>query len=68
MPKKVDLPTLVVWGDRETHLDPELATPPADWVSDARVEHVPEGGTGSITTRPKRWARCSSRTPGESAR
>ncbi len=42
LPKKVDLPTLVVWGDRETHLDPELATPPSDWVSGARVEHVPE--------------------------
>lgn len=43
-PKKVDLPTLVVWGDREKHLDPELATPPAEWVSDVRVEHVPEAG------------------------
>jgi pimeloyl-ACP methyl ester carboxylesterase len=43
-PKKVDLPTLSVWGDRETHLDAELATPPADWVSDVRVEHVPDGG------------------------
>ncbi len=41
---KVDLPTLVVWGDREKHLDPELATPPAEWVSQARVEHVPEAG------------------------
>jgi pimeloyl-ACP methyl ester carboxylesterase len=44
VPKKVDLPTLAVWGDRERHLDPELATPPADWVSDVRVEHVPEAG------------------------
>jgi epoxide hydrolase 4 len=44
LPKKVDLPTLVVWGDRERHLDPELATPPADWVSDVRVEHIPEAG------------------------
>jgi pimeloyl-ACP methyl ester carboxylesterase len=34
----------VVWGDQDTHLDPELATPPADWVSDARVEHIPEAG------------------------
>ena len=42
--KKVDLPALVVWGDRENHLDPELATPPADWVRQARVEHVPEAG------------------------
>ena len=33
-----------MWGDRETHLDAELATPPADWVSDVRVEHVPDGG------------------------
>ncbi len=37
---KVDVPTLVVWGDRERHLDPELATPPSDWVSNARIEHV----------------------------
>jgi pimeloyl-ACP methyl ester carboxylesterase len=40
---KVEIPTLVVWGDRERHLDPELAEPPADWVPRARVEHVPEG-------------------------
>jgi pimeloyl-ACP methyl ester carboxylesterase len=39
---KVDIPTLVIWGDRETHLDPELAEPPADWVTHARVVHVPE--------------------------
>ena len=42
--KKVNLPTLVVWGDRDTHLDPELANPPPDWVSQVRVEHVPEAG------------------------
>jgi pimeloyl-ACP methyl ester carboxylesterase len=40
---KVDIPTLVVWGDREPYLDPELASPPADWVSNAQVAHVPEG-------------------------
>jgi pimeloyl-ACP methyl ester carboxylesterase len=42
-PRKVDVPTLVVWGDRERHLDAELAEPPTDWVSHARVVHVPEG-------------------------
>jgi pimeloyl-ACP methyl ester carboxylesterase len=41
--KKVDLPVLAVWGDRERHFDPELATPPADWVTNARVAHVAEG-------------------------
>ena len=42
-PKKVDIEMLSIWGDRERHLDPELATPPADWVTRARVEHVAEG-------------------------
>jgi epoxide hydrolase 4 len=39
---KVDVPTLVVWGDRERHLDAALAVPPPDWVSSARVVHIPE--------------------------
>jgi epoxide hydrolase 4 len=43
VPKKVELPTLVVWGDRERHFDAVLATPPADWVPNARVAHVPTG-------------------------
>jgi epoxide hydrolase 4 len=42
-PTHVTLPTLAVWGDRERHFDPELATPPADWVTNARVVHVPDG-------------------------
>ncbi len=42
--RSLDVPTTIVWGDREKHLDPELAAPPADWVSDVRVEHVPEAG------------------------
>lgn len=44
VPKKVETPTLVVWGDRERHLDPELATPPSDWTSSVRIEHVPNAG------------------------
>jgi pimeloyl-ACP methyl ester carboxylesterase len=43
-PKRVDLPTLVIWGDRDTHFDPELANPPSDWVRDVRVEHIPHAG------------------------
>lgn len=39
---KVDLPTLVVWGDKEQHLNAALAQPPADWVPDVRVVHIPE--------------------------
>jgi pimeloyl-ACP methyl ester carboxylesterase len=39
----VRAPALVIWGDRERHLDPELATPPPEWAPDARVAHVAEG-------------------------
>ncbi|HEY2513204.1 MAG TPA: alpha/beta fold hydrolase [Polyangiaceae bacterium] len=42
VPTKVDVPVLSIWGDRERHLDPELAEPPRDWVSAARVAHVPD--------------------------
>jgi pimeloyl-ACP methyl ester carboxylesterase len=39
---KVEVPTLVVWGDKEQHLNAVLADPPADWVSSARVVRIPE--------------------------
>jgi pimeloyl-ACP methyl ester carboxylesterase len=35
-------PTLVIWGDRDTALGPELAEPEARWVKDVRVVHLPE--------------------------
>lgn len=41
-PAKVTVPVMVLWGDRERHLVPELAQPPADWVDNARVEHLPK--------------------------
>jgi epoxide hydrolase 4 len=40
----VDLPTLVIWGERDFVLRPELADPPAARVPDARVVRVPEAG------------------------
>jgi pimeloyl-ACP methyl ester carboxylesterase len=56
VPAKVDVPTLVVWGDRERHLDPELATPPSDWVSNARIEHVEKGSHWVHHDAPERVA------------
>jgi pimeloyl-ACP methyl ester carboxylesterase len=38
---KVEVPTLVIWGDRDRYLDPELAVPPQELVTRARIEHVP---------------------------
>lgn len=39
---KVNVPTLVVWGDKDPYLNAALADPPADWVSNARIVHIPE--------------------------
>jgi pimeloyl-ACP methyl ester carboxylesterase len=50
----VEIPTLVVWGDRERHLDPELAEPPPGWVTHARVVHVPEASHWVPLDAPER--------------
>jgi pimeloyl-ACP methyl ester carboxylesterase len=39
---KVEVSTLVIWGDKEKYLNAALAEPPADWVPSARVVHIPE--------------------------
>jgi pimeloyl-ACP methyl ester carboxylesterase len=41
-PRKVDAPTLVVWGEKDHYLVPALAVPPADWVANARVVRLPD--------------------------
>lgn len=42
--RRIDAPTLVIWGEGDIALLDELATPPSRWVPNARVEYVP-GGT-----------------------
>lgn len=36
----IHAPTLVIWGDRDAYLGPDLAAPPARLVPNARVEHI----------------------------
>ncbi|APR87504.1 Epoxide hydrolase [Minicystis rosea] len=36
----IQAPTLVLWGDRDAYLGPDLAEPPKKLVPNARVEHV----------------------------
>ena len=43
-PRRVDHPTLVLWGDRDRFLGPELAEPGSEWVPNARIRRVPEAG------------------------
>jgi epoxide hydrolase 4 len=40
----VDVPTLVIWGEQDFVLGPELADPPAALVPDARVVRVEDAG------------------------
>ncbi len=40
-PVRVDVPTLVLWGDADRYLGPELADPPPDLVPTVTVRHFP---------------------------
>ena len=41
-PQRIECPVLVIWGDQDRHLGKEMAEPPARFVPNARVEHIPE--------------------------
>ena len=40
--RRIDVPTLLLWGDRDRYLGLHGADVPLRWVSDVRVEHFPE--------------------------
>lgn len=41
MLKKIEAPTLVIWGERDRYLSPDLAEPNRSWVPNLRVERLP---------------------------
>ena len=43
-PRRVDAPVLVLWGDRDRFLGPELAENGSEWTPNATVRHVHEAG------------------------
>jgi pimeloyl-ACP methyl ester carboxylesterase len=43
-PHRVDHQALVLWGDQDRFLGPELAEPGSEWAPNARIRHVPEAG------------------------
>jgi pimeloyl-ACP methyl ester carboxylesterase len=50
--RRVDVPTLVIWGDQDRYLGRELAEPDPAWVPEVRVERIPRPATGSRPTPP----------------
>jgi pimeloyl-ACP methyl ester carboxylesterase len=47
-------PTLVLWGDRDAHLVPELADRATEWVPNVRVEHFPNASHWMMADEPDR--------------
>jgi pimeloyl-ACP methyl ester carboxylesterase len=42
--RRVEHPVLVLWGEQDRFLGPELAEPGSEWVPNARIRRVPEAG------------------------
>jgi epoxide hydrolase 4 len=40
--RPIEMPVLVIWGERDRHLGSELARPKPQWVPNVRVERLPE--------------------------
>lgn len=49
---RIDVPTLVLWGDADNYLEPWLAEPPADLVPHCAVRHFPDASHWIMVDRP----------------
>jgi epoxide hydrolase 4 len=52
--RRIDVPVLVIWGERDSVLGGELAEPEAGWVSDVRVERLPKASHWVQNDAPER--------------
>ena len=50
--KKIEAPTLVIWGERDRYLSAELAQPDPSWVPNLRVERLPGASHWVAEDRP----------------
>lgn len=51
---RVEVPTLVIWGERDKALLPCLLDGLEEWVSDLRVERIPEASHWVVREQPER--------------
>jgi pimeloyl-ACP methyl ester carboxylesterase len=52
--RRIEAPVMVIWGQRDLFLVPELAPPDPAWVPDARVERLPDASHWVQQDRPER--------------
>jgi epoxide hydrolase 4 len=52
--RRVDIPTLIIWGDQDRYLGRELAEPDSAWVPDVRVERISEASHWLQADAPER--------------
>ncbi len=52
--RKVEVPVLVIWGERDRYLGPELAEPDRKWVPHVRVERLPDASHWVQEDRPEK--------------
>jgi pimeloyl-ACP methyl ester carboxylesterase len=52
--RRVDIPTLVIWGDQDRYLGRELAEPDHAWVPEVRVERIPQASHWVQADAPER--------------
>jgi pimeloyl-ACP methyl ester carboxylesterase len=50
---EIDVPVLIVHGEQDISLEPEMAEPMVDQLPDARMEMIPEAGHSSNTENPE---------------
>jgi pimeloyl-ACP methyl ester carboxylesterase len=52
--RRIDAPTLLIWGERDRYLVPELTNGLEQWVSDLRVERLPDASHWLHHEEPER--------------
>lgn len=52
--RRVDIPVLVIWGERDPYLGRELAAPDLAWAPDVRLERLPDASHWVQLEQPER--------------
>lgn len=52
--RRIEAPVLVIWGEGDRYLVPELAEPDPAWVPNARVERLPDASHWVQQDRPEK--------------